>query len=160
VIRPYHPDDADRVLALNKANVPDVGPMDSDKLELLAAEANLFEIVEIDGEICGALVVLADGASYGSPNYRWFSSRHAEFVYVDRIMLSPATRGTGVGVQLYERAASQGRRLGKPILCAEVNTIPSNPRSLRFHQRFGFNEVGRERPYGTDEEVAMLEVPL
>jgi predicted GNAT superfamily acetyltransferase len=160
VIRAYCPDDADAVLRLNDANLPDVGPMDMAKLELFAAEAALFEVVELDGEVHGALVVLADGASYASPNYRWFSRRHRLFVYVDRIMLSPATRGKGFGVQLYERAAATGRSEGKVVLCAEVNTNPPNPRSLRFHELFGFVEVGRERPYGTDEEVAMVEMLL
>ena len=160
MIRRYADADAHSVLELNEANVPDVGPMDRSKLELLIAEAVLFEVVELEGEVEGALVVLAEGSSYGSPNYRWFAQRHPEFVYVDRIMLSPATRGKGLGVELYERAATAGRQAGKPMLCAEVNTIPPNPRSFRFHQRFGFVELGRERPYGTEEEVAMFEMPL
>ncbi|MGI9608690.1 MAG: GNAT family N-acetyltransferase [Acidimicrobiia bacterium] len=160
MIRTYTAADADAMLTLNTANVPDVGPMDADKLELLVAEATLFEIFELDGEICGALVALCEGTRYGSPNYQWFSERHAQFIYVDRIMLSPATRGRGIGVEFYDRVAERGRRDGKPVMCAEVNTVPPNPRSLRFHEQFGFAEVGRERPYGTDEEVAMLEMLL
>ncbi len=42
------------------------------------------------------------------------------------------------------------------MLAAEVNTEPPNPRSLRFHRRFGFIEVARFRPYGPDAEEAML----
>jgi len=160
MIRSYTAADADAVLTLNAANVPDVGPIDRDKLALLVAEAAMFEVVELDGEISGALVALTDGARYGSPNYRWFSQRHQHFIYVDRIMLSPATRGQRIGVEIYDRVAAVGRRSNKPVMCAEVNTVPPNPRSLRFHEGFGFTEVGRERPYGTDEEVAMLEMQL
>ncbi|MFW2383772.1 MAG: GNAT family N-acetyltransferase [Acidimicrobiales bacterium] len=160
MIRPYHPDDADAVVALNEANVPDVGPMDGVRMDHLIAEAFLFDLVELDGAIEGVLVVMIEGGAYRSPNYRWFSERHPQFIYVDRIMLSPATRGRGFGDELYERVAAAGRAAGKPVMCAEVNTIPPNPRSLRFHERFGFTEVGRERPYGTDEEVAMLEMQL
>ncbi len=160
MIRSYRPEDAEVVMALNEANLPDVGPMDMAKLTLLDAEAALFEVVEVDGAIEGALVALTEGTSYASPNYRWFSERHPRFVYVDRIMLSPSIRGKGFGVELYERVAAVGRRKGISMMCAEVNTIPPNPRSLRFHEQFGFVDVGRERPYGTDEEVAMMELPL
>ena len=41
-------------------------------------------------------------------------------------------------------------------LAAEVNIEPPNPRSIRFHERFGFVEVGRLRPYDPDEEVALF----
>ncbi len=160
MIRPYRPDDALAVLALNEANVPDVGPMDNDRLDHLLAEAFMFDVVELEGAIEGVLVVMIEGGAYRSPNYRWFSERSPQFIYVDRIMLSPETRGRGLGDELYERVAAAGRAAGKPVMYAEVNTVPPNPRSLRFHERFGFLEVGRERPYGTEEEVAMLEMRL
>ena len=160
LIRRYGPNDAAAVLELNTANVPEVGPMDMVKLESLAAEAFMLEVVEIDGKIEGAIIVLEEGADYSSANYRWFSERHDSFVYVDRIMLSERCRGRGIGRQLYELASSRGQAELKSVLLAEVNTIPENPRSLRFHEVFGFVEIGRERPYGPDEEVSMLERAL
>ena len=160
MIRAYRHGDADDVLALNEANVPEVGPMDRTKLDVLADAAALFAVVELDGSIEGALVVLEEGSSYGSPNYRWFSARHDIFAYVDRVMLSPAVRGMGWGVKLYDAGVGTARRLGKGVLTAEVNTEPPNPRSVRFHQAYGFVEVGRERPYGPQEEVAMFELVL
>ena len=160
VIRRFRHSDVDAVLALNAANVPEVGPMDRTKLDLLEDAAALFAVVELDGSIEGALVVLEEGSAYASPNYRWFSDRHDEFAYVDRIMLSPATRGMGWGIKLYDAGVSTARRLGKGVLTAEVNTEPPNPRSVRFHEAFGFVEVGRERPYGPHEEVAMFELIL
>ncbi|NNE95230.1 MAG: GNAT family N-acetyltransferase [Acidimicrobiales bacterium] len=160
MIRDFTESDAEAVMALNAANVPEVGPMDRDRLDHLIAESFLFAVIELDGAVEGVLVVMVDGGAYRSPNYRWFSDRHPEFIYVDRIMLSPATRGRGFGDRLYERVAAAGRAAGKPVMCAEVNTVPPNPRSSRFHERFGFVEVGRQRPYGTEEEVALLELPL
>ncbi len=156
MIRPYEVRDAEAVLILNEVNVPAVGPMDRAKLDLLVDESMFVDVIEIDDSIEGALFVLPDGAAYESPNYRWFSARYPQFVYVDRIMLSPATRGMGLGVQLYDRAVAAGRAHEKSHLLAEVNTEPANPRSLRFHEVYGFVEVGRERPYGPDEEVSML----
>jgi predicted GNAT superfamily acetyltransferase len=158
VIRPYRPADREALLALNAANVPEVGPMDGAKLELLLAEALRFDVVELDGAIEGALVVLGDGGTYRSPNYRWFAERHERFAYVDRVMLSERLRGQGWGKALYDAAVATARALGKPVLTAEVNTLPPNPRSFRFHEGCGFVEVGRQRPYGPDEEVAMFEL--
>lgn len=160
MIRQYRQSDADSVLALNAANVPEVGPMDRTKLEFFAEAAALFSVVELDGLIEGALVVLEEDTSYASPNYRWFADRHEVFAYVDRVMLSPATRGQGWGVKLYDAAAITARELGKGVLTAEVNTEPPNPRSIHFHEAFGFVEIGRERPYGPQEEVAMFELAL
>ncbi len=160
MIRQFRDSDGDSVLALNAANVPEVGPLDRTKLDLLADAAALFAVLDLEGSIEGALVVLGEGSSYSSPNYRWFSDRHEVFAYVDRIMLSPATRGMGWGVKLYDAAASTARHLGKGVLTAEVNTEPPNPRSVRFHEAFGFVEVGRQRPYGPHEEVAMFELVL
>ncbi len=160
MIRSYTAADQEALLALNAANVPDVGPMDEDKLALFVAEALRLDVVELDGLIEGALVVLGDRTSYRSPNYRWFAERHERFAYVDRVMLSEATRGQGWGQALYDLAVTTARALGKPVLAAEVNMLPPNPRSVRFHQGFGFVEVGRQRPYGPDEEVAMFELSL
>lgn len=160
MIRPFEPADAERLLTLNAANVPDVGPMDRDKLDLLVSEAILAEVLELDGRLEGAIVVLADGGTYASPNYRWFAERHRSFAYVDRVMLTPATRGMGWGVAMYERAIAAARDAGKSVLAAEVNVEPPNPRSRQFHESLGFVEVGRLRPYRPDEEVALFELAL
>lgn len=160
MIRTYERSDANRLLALNAANVPDVGPLDRKTLDALVDEALLVEVLELDDRLEGAIIVLADGGSYASPNYRWFADRHASFAYIDRIMLTPATRGSGWGPAMYERAVAAARRAGKPLLTAEVNTEPPNPRSIRFHESMGFVEVGRLRPYDPDEEVALFELAL
>lgn len=156
MIRSYSEGDRQAVLDINAANVPEVGTMDGAKFDLLLAEAVDVSVVDVDGQVVGFMILLGPGGTYGSPNYAWFSARYPEFVYVDRIALGEAARGQGWGPQLYERAAAATRTAGAPVLLAEVNTVPPNPRSLRFHEIFGFVEVGREQPYGGDEEVAML----
>lgn len=165
-IRPARTGDAADLLALNAANVPEVGTMDDAKLSAFLERAPLFLVVELaaaggavdESEVVGMLICLTERSTfYQSPNYRWFAERHECFAYVDRIALAPAARGTGCGPALYRRAVAVTEAAGRPVLCAEVNTEPDNPRSHRFHQRFGFVEVGRARPYGPDEEVAMYE---
>jgi predicted GNAT superfamily acetyltransferase len=160
MIRMYQASDFDAVMRVNAANVPEVGEMDAAKLELLLDEAGLVQVVEIDGEVHGLMFILVEGGSYGSANYAYFCERHPSFAYVDRIALADGARGKGWGPKLYESAEQWAKDNAKPFLVAEVNTVPNNPRSIRFHEIFGFTEVDRCNPYGPDEEVAMFEKVL
>lgn len=152
--------DTAEVLAINAANVPEVGPMNEEKLRLLVEESEAFPVVRLDGVAVGFAILLTEGSAYGSPNYRWFAERHPRFYYVDRIAFSEAARGRGLGGELYRRALEHAAAIDRPVLCAEVNTLPPNPVSMGFHERFGFREVARQRPYGPEEEVAMLEAAI
>ncbi|MGI9604502.1 MAG: GNAT family N-acetyltransferase [Acidimicrobiales bacterium] len=158
MIRVYEHRDHDAVLALNAANVPEVGPMDAEKLAFFLEISPFLQVVEADEGIIGMLVGLTEeSVGYGSPNYAWFLERLETFAYVDRIAIAESARGMGWGPELYRRFEAWALETGKAALCAEVNTIPSNPRSIRFHELFGFAEVARRNPYGPDEEVAMFE---
>lgn len=158
MIRDYQAEDAAIVLAINAANVPEVGDMDEDKLALFADISPFFKVVEIDGSVVGMLVGLTEASTaYPSTNYGWFVERHASFAYVDRIALVEAGRGQGWGPALYTQFEQWAKDTNRPFLCAEVNTVPDNPRSHHFHKVFGFSDVERRQPYGGDEEVAMYE---
>lgn len=164
-IRPRTPDDDDRIRRVNAANVPEVGPLDDDRLALFATIGaagadGRFDVVELDGELVGIFVGLAEGVPYASPNYRWFLDRHDRFAYVDRIALEPEARGLGIADELYASFEAWAARTGRAVVCAEVNVEPPNPRSMRFHERRGFTVVGELAPYGTDERVAMVEKPV
>jgi len=156
-IRPRTPADDPALEAVNAANVPEVGPLDEARLALFARAADRFDVVEVDGDVVGLFVGLAEGVSYASPNYRWFAERHERFAYVDRIALEPVARGIGIADELYGGFERWAAETGRPVVCAEVNVVPPNPRSLRFHERRGFARVGEVAPYGTDERVAMVE---
>ncbi len=160
IIRDYASADADAVLALNQANVPEVGPLDMAKLKHLVAEADWVAVVEADGEIQGFAIFMVEQADYASTNYGWFAERHERFYYVDRIAMGVGARGLGLGQQLYRAAADRARKEGRPFLCAEVNTVPVNEASLHFHRRFGFEEKVKRCPYGDEQEVVMLELAL
>ncbi len=145
------------LLHLNATNVPEVGTMDGAKLDFFFADAPYFKVVELDGAVAGMLIGLTElNTSYPSKNYHWFLDRHDSFAYIDRIAIGEAARGQGWGPALYHDFQAWALANDRPRLAAEVNTEPPNPRSLRFHQIFGFTEVGRFRPYGPDEEVAMV----
>lgn len=158
-IRDVAAHDLDAVRALNAANVPEVGPLDEGRIERFLAEAT-FRVVERSAEVVGLFVALVEGSGYESPNYRWFAQRHERFAYVDRIALAPEARGTGAADALYRGFEDEARAAGRPVVCAEVNTVPANPRSSRFHARRGFIVVGELSPYGNDERVAMVEKVL
>jgi len=160
IVRDYQPGDARSVLAVNADNVPEVGPMDLEKLRRFEGEASRFPVVLDGSSLVGFAILLTEDADYPSPNFRWFVARHERFLYVDRIAISSTARGRGVGQRIYGAAVERAKAAGRPVLCAEVNTLPPNPASSRFHDRFGFAEVARMRPYDPDSEVAMLECSI
>ena len=159
--RPYEPGDEQQVLALNAACVPEVGPMDAAKLALLAEWSPFLRVVETDDQIVAFLVGLTEAAPYESPNFAWFVERHPAFAYVDRVAVDEDHRGAGWGPALYREFEAWAKEAGKPILCAEVNTEPPNPRSLRFHDLFGFDMVDQFEPTGSpDYRVGLMEKRL
>lgn len=130
---------------INEQGVPGVNSLTVQALRFLV-ERSLFSLVVGDrgGEAMGFVICLGEGVDYDSPNYRWFSTRHASFAYVDRVALSPQVHGRGMAGELYETLMMRLTGI-RPVLCCEVNTRPANPASMRFHQRMGFEPVGNER---------------
>ncbi len=160
-MRDYDASDAAAVLELNAACQPEVGPMDGAKLDLLVAAAPFFRVVTDEAGLLGFVVGLDEtSTTYQSPNYWWFHDRHDTFAYVDRIAIAERGRGQGLGQAFYRAFETWAIEANKSVLTAEVNTIPDNPASHRFHERFGFSGVERRRPYGPDEEVLMYERDL
>lgn len=159
-VRDVEPGDLPAVRALNAANVPEVGPLDDDRITLFTSAAEAFWVGVDDGEVIGLFVGLLAGHDYGSPNYRWFAERHHQFAYVDRIALAPAARGTGLADELYDRFEAVGRAAGATVVCAEVNIEPPNARSLAFHRRRGMLAVEEHSIAHGGYRVVMLERSL
>jgi predicted GNAT superfamily acetyltransferase len=161
----------DSVLELNQHWVPHVGPVTREQLISLVEQADLALVVEhsrADGSrgLDGFVVVMAPGADYSSPNYRYFEDRLAAgtapgpFRYVDRIAVSPAAQGAGVGRLLYEAVFELAADVGAAEVTCEVNLEPPNPDSQAFHARMGFVEVGRQWNYGDTVQVQLLARPV
>ena len=158
-IRPLATADHGWALALNNSEVPHVSGLDADSLVALIDLAALAAVAEIDGAPAGLLVAFLPGTAYGSSNYRWFCDRYPAFVYIDRVIADPAVRGRGVGRALYDHAIEFGRgRAG--ILTCEVNEVPPNPASMRFHERLGFRPLGRQQTEGGAKSVVLLGLDL
>ncbi len=157
MIRDYEPADAAQVLALNAACQPDVGPMDDAKLAAFTEWAPYFRVVEVQQIIVGLLIGLDHEAPYGSPNYGWFVEKLDRFAYIDRIAIDESQRGRGWGPALYRDFEQWAVTTGLPQLCAEVNVVPPNPRSVRFHELYGFQRLDEFEPSGSaDYRVVML----
>lgn len=161
MIRDYTPADANQVLVLNQACTPEVGPMDETKLTAFADWAPYFRVVEVEQRIIGLLIGLDHQAPYGSPNYGWFVDRLDRFAYIDRIAIDQSQRGQGWGPSFYQDFERWARAEQLRQLCAEVNVVPPNPRSVRFHERYGFAPLDEFEPHGSpDYRVVMLAKPL
>ena len=102
---------------------------------------------DVDGTLLGFVIVLAPGADYSSPNYRYFEQRYRNHRYVDRIAVTDSARGRGIGRELYDAVFAHTRDAGAPMVTCEVNVEPPNPTSSAFHRTLGFREVGRQDTY-------------
>lgn len=138
-------DDASAILALNNAEVPNVNALDAETLARIVAMSAYFRVVEDAEGLAGFVLCLPHGREYWSGNYRWFSERYDDFLYLDRVVVAERVRGQGVGTMLYAELheTTRGRW---PRVVLEVNLDPPNPGSVRFHERLGYARVG-ERHY-------------
>lgn len=151
ILRGYRPGDLGAIHAINRAEVPAVGDVTADALAHIAGESVIALVAEVDATVAGFCLVLGPGADYGSVNYRWFSERYDDFIYLDRVAIAPPFQRRGIGRRLYaevERLAA-ARCPTATAFTLEVNLRPRNDVSLAFHAGQGFAEVGQqETGYG------------
>ncbi|MBT3246272.1 MAG: GNAT family N-acetyltransferase [Actinobacteria bacterium] len=146
---------------MNNEAVPAVNHLDAGDLSWFSGVAHTFLVAcrAETGDPAGFLIGLeGPGLAYRSDNYRWFSERYERFIYVDRVVVAPEAWGLGLGRSLYTGFISAAE--GHPVLCAEVNLLPRNDRSLAFHEAFGFVPVGEQDTEGGSKRVQMLALEL
>lgn len=139
--------DFERILQLNEESVHFLSPLTLARLETLHAEAAYHRVIDQNGEIAGFLLAFREGTNYDSSNYVWFTERYDQFLYVDRIVVSKDFQGKGIGNKLYDDLFEFSRNSGVARITCEFDIDPPNDASRRFHERFGFSEVGT-RSYG------------
>jgi len=144
-LRQAAPKDLDHLKKINDLSTPGVSFETKADLETILELGDTHVALGGDNRVLGFINLVAPGTTaYQSPNLRWFEAWQARVgksvLYVDRIAIDPAARGHGIGKLLYRRAFHvSGDRDG---LACEVNTLPPNPGSHRFHKRLGFEQVG------------------
>jgi predicted GNAT superfamily acetyltransferase len=142
-IRDIRSADFEAIGRINAESSPGVSLLTSDDLERLTAQAALAWVAVRGKDIAGYLIGLTGASPYDGEEFAWFKKRGRHFVYIDQIALAPSFRGRDIGHLLYAQVERWAvRQLCESMNC-EVNLEPPNPRSLAFHQRYGFSEVGR-----------------
>lgn len=155
--------DVDQLVVLNGASVPAVSPADAAKASKLLALSSLALAVVDDADpltLHAFALLMSPGVDYRSENYRWFEQRGSNSLYVDRIVVADGYRDRGIGTQLYRAIFDAAHAQGRAEVTCEVNVVPPNPGSMRFHTRLGFVEVGRQWTKGDTIEVALLAAAL
>ena len=135
--------DANLLLALNNAAVPDVGELSTHRARWLLDHCVLPGLATLDGQFAGMVVVLSDNCGYDSDFYRWFTDRYQNFLYIDRVVVMPWARGQGLAKQIYQSIEQAAREQGRAIV-ADVYSEPPNTPSLNLHRAMGFQEIGAQ----------------
>ena len=148
--------DFPQILALNEESVHFLSPLNTEQLDGLHAQAAYHRVAESDGAVQGFLLVLQEGARYDSPNYLWFSQHFPRFLYIDRVVVAGSAQGLGVGRLLYEDLFRFAKMHGAGMITCEFDVEPPNLASQRFHERFGFKEVGMQR-VGASRKLVSLQ---
>ncbi len=160
VIRDSTESDFAALLRLNAESEHFLSPLSLPRLQLLYGQAWYRRVICLDEAVLGFLWAFRQGADYDSPNYRWFAARHAHFLYIDRVVIETAARGRGLAARLYEDLVTRARGQGIGRITCEFDVDPPNEASRRFHERFGFREVGRQRVAAGKKAVSLQEILL
>lgn len=155
VVRDVREHELDSVLALNNAAGPAILPLDSHRLKYFFERAEYFRVAERDGSLAGFLIGMGDASGHDSSNFRWFSERHSEFFYIDRIVVASRRRGGGVGRAFYADAQSYAE-LRYPRMACEILLQGGIDPVMLFHGTFGFQEVGQQVMEETGLRASML----
>ena len=147
--------DSKSVLALNEESVQFLSPLNHGKLSHLVGQSALYLVAEEQGAVVAFLLALREGAQYDSSNYLWFASRYKQFLYIDRVVVSKALTAKGAGSLLYSELFRFAASRGVPRIACEFDIDPPNTPSERFHAKFGFQEVGRQRIAGGTKLVSL-----
>lgn len=134
------PSDLDWMLALNEAHVTELSSLTKERLAALIDHAFYARVIRPNAAF---ILAFDQDAPYDSPNFLWFREHMVRFIYVDRVVVSAASRGQGFARQLYLDLFEHAKQAGHLGIACEVNADPPNPASDAFHAALGFVEVGR-----------------
>jgi uncharacterized protein len=160
LIRDANANDFAQILYLNEESVHFLSPLSLPRLQALHTEADYHRVLEIDNEIVGFLLAFREGTQYDSTNYRWFVNQYEQFLYIDRVVVSTQHQGRGIGNKLYDDIFTYARSSDAIRITCEFDIEPPNEASRRFHQRYGFSEVGTQATSDGNKQVSLQAVSL
>jgi uncharacterized protein len=144
VIRTADPTDFETICELNLAEVQHTSAMDVARLTELISISCYHKVASLGGIVSAFLLAMCHDSSYVNDNFEWFSKKYARFIYVDRVVVSRASRGLRLGSLLYEDIFRHARSNDIPLITCEYNIVPPNEPSRLFHEKFGFKEQGTQ----------------
>ena len=155
IIRDVVTGDMNEILTLNEAVVPAVNSIPIEDMHWFAENAAYFRVAVADVRLAAFLIGLRPGVAYKSLNYRWFCNNYTDFGYIDRIAVAEHARRHGLATRMYDdfKTSLEGE---VSIMTCEVNLHPPNDGSMRFHERYGFSQVGSQLTEGGRKEVALM----
>jgi predicted GNAT superfamily acetyltransferase len=141
-IRNAAPRDFETICALNLVEVLHTSAMDVARLTALSAISCYHKVASLDGIVSAFLLAMGNNSPYVNENFEWFAKRYERFIYVDRVVVSRASRGLRLASLLYEDIFRYARSTAVPLITCEYNIVPPNEPSRLFHEKFGFKEQG------------------
>ena len=153
--RPYATTDTPAILRLNAESEHLLSPLDEERFDRLRKNCSLLRVVELEGDLAGFVLGFCDGVDYDSVNYQWFSSRLKNFFYIDRVVVTKSARSAGIGRSLYQEIHDWARARELVWLAAEIDLVPPNSASLKFHDQQGFIRIGQQSAGATDKLVSL-----
>jgi len=145
------------ILANNEQYVHWLAPLDMHGLEKLIAAASYARQTEAGK---GVLIGFRSDSPHQSDNLTWLRNKFESFVYIDRVIIGETAQGKGYGRALYQDYENFARGNRFPRMVCEVNTIPDNPGSHKFHERMGFRPCGEMDMLGGKKRVRYYEKTL
>ena len=144
MIRDATEDDFGQIVALNKSEVRQTSPMGLERLRGLTQMSSYHKVAIADSRVAAFLLAMRESSPYENDNYSWFAARFSQFIYVDRIVVGADFVGMRIGSLLYQDLFLYARSQGIKTVACEYNVQPPNPASKRFHDKFGFKELGTQ----------------
>jgi uncharacterized protein len=174
---------SDSLLALNNDHSVELSPLTLAELGLLIRQSFFSATIN---NCDALLIAFDQSSRYQHVNFLWFRAffekalqqnaslsslgappaelarglfeKHlnADFVYVDRVVTSPAARGKGYARALYGELFQRAKSAGHTRIACEVNLDPPNPASDDFHASLNFHEVGRAAIHNHTKTVRYL----
>ena len=144
LIRTAEPRDFETICELNLAEVQHTSAMDVARLTELIAISCYHKVASLGGIVSAFLLAMCHDSPYVNDNFEWFSKKYPRFIYVDRVVVSGASRGLRLGSLLYEDIFRHARSNDIPLITCEYNIVPPNEPSRLFHEKFGFEEQGTQ----------------
>ena len=148
-------DDLEFVLNLNQKNTPAVSDSSFEMMSYFLKVSEYFKMITVGEKPIGFLIALMPGKDYHSDNYRWFNNKHNSFMYIDRVVISEKYQRIGYGKLFYNDLQNFSKGRVSKLAC-EVNTRPMNQQSIKFHDKFGFYEVGTQDTENGKKKVSLL----